>query len=82
LVGEVVAREIGSCVLEVDDNQLLVFVCRLQQRRFCVIRLEAEDVSILGLEVKMKQSVLVQTNYIRQFLRRHSHHCVQRPGYR
>lgn len=57
LIGEVVSWEVGPSVLEVDDNQLLVFVRRLQQRRFCIVGLEAKNVSVLGLEVKTEQLV-------------------------
>lgn len=49
VVGELEARDVGSRVLEVDDDELLVFVRRLQERRLLVVGPLAEDVAVLRL---------------------------------
>lgn len=49
MVGELQARGIGGGVFEVDDNELLVLICRQEQRRLCG-RLHAKKIAILGLE--------------------------------
>lgn len=38
-----------SCVLEIDDNELLVFIGWLQERRLLVVRSYPQDVAVLGL---------------------------------
>lgn len=49
VIGELQARGIGGGIFEVDDNELLVLICRQEQRRLCG-RLHAKKVAILSLE--------------------------------
>ena len=49
VVGELETRDVGRGVLEVDDDELLVLVGRLQKRRLLVIGPLAEDVAVLCL---------------------------------
>ena len=49
VVGELEPGRVGARVLEVDDDQLLVLVGRVEEGRFLVVRADAEDVAVLGL---------------------------------
>lgn len=49
VVRELETAEVGARVLEVDDDQLLVLVGWLEERRLLVVGAEAEDVAVLGL---------------------------------
>lgn len=49
VVGELQAGRVGGGVLEVDDDELLVLVGGLEERRLLVVGADAEDVSVLSL---------------------------------
>ena len=49
VVGEFHTNGIGSSVLKVDDNKLFVLVGGLEERRFLIVGLEAENVAVLCL---------------------------------
>lgn len=43
------ARKISACVLKIDDDELLVLVGGLEQRRFFIVRSNSKDVAVLCL---------------------------------
>lgn len=49
VVGELVAYDVGGSVLKVNDDELLVLVGRLKERRFLVVGPLSEDVAVLRL---------------------------------
>lgn len=50
MVGKLVASRVGRCILEVNDNQLLMLVGGLQEGRFLIVWSDPENVAILRLE--------------------------------
>jgi len=51
--------KIGSCVFEVDDNQLLVLICWLEQRRLFIIGADSQDISVLSLQTLVSAGIIV-----------------------
>jgi hypothetical protein len=51
VIGKLVARNVGARIFEVNHNQLLVFISRLQQRRLLIIGPYPQDVAVLGLRI-------------------------------
>lgn len=49
VVGKLEPSRIRCCVLEVNDNQLLMLVCRLQKRRAFIVGLDTKNVAVLSL---------------------------------
>jgi hypothetical protein len=49
VVCELEPREVSARVLEVDDDELLMFVRGLEERGLFVVGPDAEDVAVLGL---------------------------------
>ena len=71
MVGKLQARGIGGGVFEVDDNELLVLICRQEQRRLCG-RLHAKKIAILSLETS-------QYNISQYLTKENLHHCARTP---
>lgn len=55
VVGELEAGGVGGGVLKVDDDELPVFVRRLEERGFLVVGADSEDVAVLGLEAGVSE---------------------------
>ena len=41
MVSKFSARDVGSCIFEIDDHQLLVDIGRLDQWRFLIVQLDS-----------------------------------------
>jgi hypothetical protein len=75
VVGKLEPRYIGSRVLKVNDDELLVLVGWLEKGRLLVVGLEAEDVAVLGL---YGREVYVSDENIRRVQAKNLHRCAQR----
>lgn len=52
MIGKLEPGGVGSCVFKVNDDKLLMLVCRLQKWRLLVIRTNPKNVAVLSLEKK------------------------------
>lgn len=49
VIGKLEAGYIGGSIFKVNDDQLFVLVCGLKKRRLFVVRLDAQNVTVLCL---------------------------------